>query len=909
MGYGSEAGAANQNETAKSWEITIGNEKTTYSFAGYYKQQQYVIGNGVVSVGAKGAERMITNVAAGNLSPESTDVVNGSQLYAVTDAVKKIGKVAGAKTTLTETSDGAITVSKSTEDGHDNYDITLNADKVAEATNLSYKASGDTASKTVSLSKGLTFAAGTNLTATSGEDGVITYDLKKTLTGITSISNGSNGATITLSDDAVTLNNKPLKGVATGTDATDAVNKRQLESAIETITGNNGALSNTITLTGDGASSTTGQALNKQGGISFAITGSGDITTTAKGSSVNLTLNKATSVAKGETKVVTSGAVYSAVEGSKTAITPTDDASILTVNKAEGAGIAKDTYTLGINASALNTEVAKNYYNKTEVDTKVTGAKTTLTETSDGAITVKKTTKNDGHDNYDITFNADKVAEATNLSYKASGDAASKTVSLSKGLTFAAGTNLTATSGEDGVITYDLKKTLTGITSISNGSNGATITLSDDAVTLNNKPLKGVANGTEATDAVNKGQLDSAIETITGNNGALSNTITLGGNNGSFTSNQTLNQKDGIKLIIKGVDESSNENGKIVAPEWADFDTNNVMTKADGDTLRIAISKMPTFKTVNTDTIIAKEGSFSDKIVIGNITIQNKGGQLTWDGNNTLFYVEDKDGNKRAIGLNDSVRFNEYLKVVDDEKNISGNGGTGSDNSGVNESSGALDKNTTPTVNVDVDKLINEKDLANKTYINNKLSELKTTIISEVSPNGTIGTGTNTDMKAVSGQTVEEYLEKNYTNNRELNRYLTELSHQANAGTASALASAGMPQISSLENGNIMISAGVGSYGGESAVALGISGINNNRDITYKVATTYDSTGRWGLSGGIGFAIGAGSNRSLNNVNSKELANRLNSLEKANKSLSETNSKLQEEVENLKAMLQQLLQK
>ena len=106
-----------------------------------------------------------------------------------------------------------------------------------------------------------------------------------------------------------------------------------------------------------------------------------------------------------------------------------------------------------------------------------------------------------------------------------------------------------------------------------------------------------------------------------------------------------------------------------------------------------------------------------------------------------------------------------------------------------------------------------------------------------------------------------------------------------------------------------MISAGVGSYGGESAVALGVSGINNNRDITYKVATTYDSTGRWGLSGGIGFAIGAGSNRSLNNVNSKELANRLNSLEKANKSLSETNSKLQEEVENLKAMLQQLLQK
>jgi autotransporter adhesin len=32
----------------------------------------------VVSVGAPGAERRITNVAAGNLTPSSTDAVNGS---------------------------------------------------------------------------------------------------------------------------------------------------------------------------------------------------------------------------------------------------------------------------------------------------------------------------------------------------------------------------------------------------------------------------------------------------------------------------------------------------------------------------------------------------------------------------------------------------------------------------------------------------------------------------------------------------------------------------------------------------------------------------------------------------------------------------------------------------------------
>nr|3LA9_A Chain A, Haemagglutinin family protein [Burkholderia pseudomallei 1710b]3LAA_A Chain A, Haemagglutinin family protein [Burkholderia pseudomallei 1710b] len=37
---------------------------------------------GVFSVGAPGAERQITNVAAGRISAASTDAVNGSQLYA-----------------------------------------------------------------------------------------------------------------------------------------------------------------------------------------------------------------------------------------------------------------------------------------------------------------------------------------------------------------------------------------------------------------------------------------------------------------------------------------------------------------------------------------------------------------------------------------------------------------------------------------------------------------------------------------------------------------------------------------------------------------------------------------------------------------------------------------------------------
>ncbi|WP_025206554.1 autotransporter adhesin BtaE [Brucella sp. UK38/05] len=46
--------------------------------------------SGTVSVGDKGAERTITNVAAGRISVESTDAVNGSQLNAVNQAIENL---------------------------------------------------------------------------------------------------------------------------------------------------------------------------------------------------------------------------------------------------------------------------------------------------------------------------------------------------------------------------------------------------------------------------------------------------------------------------------------------------------------------------------------------------------------------------------------------------------------------------------------------------------------------------------------------------------------------------------------------------------------------------------------------------------------------------------------------------
>nr|WP_321934086.1 YadA-like family protein [Paraburkholderia sp. J8-2] len=87
LGYGANAstdnsvalGANSSTGTAVATTgTTIGG--TAYTFAGTAPV-------GVVSVGSAGAERQITNVAAGQLNAGSTDAVNGSQLYATNQQV------------------------------------------------------------------------------------------------------------------------------------------------------------------------------------------------------------------------------------------------------------------------------------------------------------------------------------------------------------------------------------------------------------------------------------------------------------------------------------------------------------------------------------------------------------------------------------------------------------------------------------------------------------------------------------------------------------------------------------------------------------------------------------------------------------------------------------------------------
>ena len=100
LGTGSTASQANSvalgansaTRTANA-SSSINLRGTNYNFAG-----QATSSTNVVSVGAIGSERQIQNVAAGLLSSDSTDAVNGSQLYATNQAVNSLTNALGGVT-------------------------------------------------------------------------------------------------------------------------------------------------------------------------------------------------------------------------------------------------------------------------------------------------------------------------------------------------------------------------------------------------------------------------------------------------------------------------------------------------------------------------------------------------------------------------------------------------------------------------------------------------------------------------------------------------------------------------------------------------------------------------------------------------------------------------------------------
>ena len=99
----------------------------------------------------------------------------------------------------------------------------------------------------------------------------------------------------------------------------------------------------------------------------------------------------------------------------------------------------------------------------------------------------------------------------------------------------------------------------------------------------------------------------------------------------------------------------------------------------------------------------------------------------------------------------------------------------------------------------------------------------------------------------------------NIVNNRvdELNERVNKFDKDAKAGIASAIAIASLPQPT--EKGYSMLSLGTGAWGGETSLAIGASGVTQDKKLfntqvnyVWKFASTTNSRSSWGGGASVG---------------------------------------------------------
>ena len=259
LGDSSKADGSHATETVASKEI----DGHTYTFEGKAKDT-----GRFVSVGEKGNERQIKNVAAGHVEANSTDAINGSQLYAVASRVEQGWKITAAKTGTGEVSGNAekkVAMGDTvTLTAGDNIKITQNEKNLTVATKENVNFTTVTTGNTTLGDNGLTINNGPSIT----QDGINAGDKK-----VTNVSNGTispnskdavNGSQLYATNQNVTNNaNNIAKGLNFQGDNTDVTVNRQLG---ETLNINGGAdknnlSDNNIGVVGEGSSSTSNGGL------------------------------------------------------------------------------------------------------------------------------------------------------------------------------------------------------------------------------------------------------------------------------------------------------------------------------------------------------------------------------------------------------------------------------------------------------------------------------------------------------------------------------------------------------------------------------------------------------------------------------------------------------------------------
>lgn len=797
---------------------------------------------GAVSVGKEGFERQIQNVGAGRVTADSTDAINGSQLYTVlTYSGFNVQQNGTSKSRINNNGfvnfkDGNLTTVNVTDAENGTivkFDVnttTITTDDTtgnAKADNPNNIATAGDVTSAINKVRNmpLTFAGdtGDNVTRKLGETvkvvGGVTDVAKLSDGNIGVVANGNDKLEIKLAKDIkvdsvkagdTTINNEGLTieggpsvtkaginaagnkitGVAAGTDDTDAVNVSQLNKAVNAAKTKVEAGKNTK------VNETTGP-----NGESIYTIDAVDTSASVTSGSDALTVTKGTPALDGDTTVTN----YDIDLSDKTK----DD-----IKKGVDAKTTVDTKGLTFNGDSGSTNVEK----------------------LGSTVTIK------GDDNITTEASGDEVKVKLNKDIKVDSVKAGDTTINNDGLKIAGGPSVT----KAGIDAAGNK--------ISNVGDGDVSKDSKDAI--NGSQLYNAVATTNLTPN-STGKIDAPVD-----GAKLVNATTVANAINNSGWNVTVN-KDGGEAEGETVQKVSPGNTvTYIAGQ-------NIKIKQAGMNFTISTTKdlnaeNVTAKTVNTTTINLGEGDNSTPITV----VSGKDAAPNLDGktpNRMNFGGETiatlSDGLKFGANVGDvyGAKLNSQINVKGADSNTNWSEFDGGDNVMTN-----IDKSGNVRVgikkNLKVESVTANKFTAGDTVIDsngvtikNGPSMTKNGIdagnkqITNVAPGRIAADSTD----AVNGSQLHEVKADMNNKINHLNGQVNKLGKRVNAGTASALAASQLPQ--AYIPGKSMVSVAAGNYQGQNAVALGMSRISDNGKIIIRLAGTSDTQGKVGVAVGAGY--------------------------------------------------------
>lgn len=840
------------------------------------------------SDGLNNGGNKITNVAAGNISAASTDAVNGSQLYALGEKPltftgdsgsvrRKLGETLAVKGDGTYVStkaenggvnisvsenavrdtarkavdvkgEGVITVTPSQDNtAHTTtYTVKYDGGKAAAATDIAYTANGGTARKT-SLAKGFNFSNGANTTAEVGADGVVKFNAVTgsiaTTGGKAAVAAADAGKLATAGDVAEAVNNAAWK-------VTAKADGGELESgaSVESVKA------------GDQVGLQVGKNLKlKQNGKNFTYL-------------LNDTLTGLNSASFGGS----AGQPSAVIDGSGVRITPAGGGKAVSLTD---KGLDNGGQTIANVASGGSTET--NAANIGDVKKAAAAAKNTVSA-GDANVTVTPKAFSDGHTDYAVKL-ADKVSLGKG---KVSLDGTGGDISAANSIK--AGNTITAGQGANAVAIDGTKAEVKAGKVTVNGKDGHITGLANTTwVSGQTAPVSGRAATEDQLKAVDNqvAQNKTDIAKLSGN---IGQGLNFAGNTGS------VNKKLGstVNIVGEGTKADSRYSGENVKTM---VDANgNLVVKTDKDLKAESLT-------------LAKDGKTGVAITTdngaGNISLNGANGAKTdiaaakgaavLGGSaqaDRIRYTGSDGTSREAATMDDGMRYggdnlasdgtidkklNRRLDIVggaDKAKLSDNNIGVNKDSqgrlkvqlskelNGLSSASFADGSGSTAVVNGTGSTV--RDSAGNQTAVGAGGVSITPASGNAVSLSGSgLDNGGNKITNVAAGEKATDAVNVGQLNAKlgaiteaanlnfnALEHKIDNVGETANAGVAGAIAQGSIPQVT--RPGASGLGVGSGYYGGQSALAVGMSSMSDGGNWIVKGNISVNTKGRVGAGAG-----------------------------------------------------------